>query len=177
MVWFGVFFFLLNHKFIDVCVLEGLVLLDTLNLLLFFTGFYSINHTDCLESLIHHCFDGTTGELAHAFFPPNGEIHFDDHEYWILGNTRFSWKKGDTCLGEHTLAAGGGCSLAFVPGFTSMGNRRQNWLGEDHAALVLKYSSSFTPEQLTHLTPNDSGFPFLSQAFGLQTWSTWQLTK
>ncbi|KAG6936339.1 matrix metallopeptidase 23B [Chelydra serpentina] len=57
-------------------------------------GFYSINHTDCLESLIHHCFDGTTGELAHAFFPKNGEIHFDDHEYWILGNTRFSWKKG-----------------------------------------------------------------------------------
>ncbi|XP_019396856.1 PREDICTED: matrix metalloproteinase-23 isoform X1 [Crocodylus porosus] len=57
-------------------------------------GFYSINHTDCLQSLIHHCFDGTTGELAHAFFPPNGEIHFDDHEYWILGNTRFSWKKG-----------------------------------------------------------------------------------
>ncbi|KAF4793529.1 Matrix metalloproteinase-23 [Turdus rufiventris] len=57
-------------------------------------GFYSINHTDCLESLTHHCFDGTTGELAHAFFPPHGEIHFDDHEYWILGNTRFSWKKG-----------------------------------------------------------------------------------
>ncbi|NXP41358.1 MMP23 protein, partial [Leiothrix lutea] len=56
--------------------------------------FYSINHTDCLESLTHHCFDGTTGELAHAFFPPHGEIHFDDHEYWILGNTRFSWKKG-----------------------------------------------------------------------------------
>ncbi|XP_059722481.1 matrix metalloproteinase-23 isoform X2 [Haemorhous mexicanus] len=57
-------------------------------------GFYSINHTDCLESLTHHCFDGTTGELAHAFFPPHGEIHFDDHEYWILGTTRFSWKKG-----------------------------------------------------------------------------------
>lgn len=64
-------------------------------------GFYSINHTDCLESLIHHCFDGTTGELAHAFFPPNGEIHFDDHEYWILGNTRFSWKKGTMCLREN----------------------------------------------------------------------------
>lgn len=62
----------------------------------FSTGFYSINHTDCLESLTHHCFDGTTGELAHAFFPPHGEIHFDDHEYWILGNTRFSWKKGST---------------------------------------------------------------------------------
>ncbi|KAM4563043.1 matrix metalloproteinase-23 isoform 2-T2 [Odontesthes bonariensis] len=23
-----------------------------------------------------------------------GEIHFDDHEYWILGDMRFSWKKG-----------------------------------------------------------------------------------
>uniref|UniRef100_A0A8D2LGD7 Matrix metallopeptidase 23B n=1 Tax=Varanus komodoensis TaxID=61221 RepID=A0A8D2LGD7_VARKO len=57
-------------------------------------GFYSINHTDCVESDIHQCFDGTTGELAHAFFPQNGEIHFDDHEYWILGKTRFSWKKG-----------------------------------------------------------------------------------
>ncbi|XP_048872564.1 matrix metalloproteinase-23 isoform X1 [Brienomyrus brachyistius] len=57
-------------------------------------GFYPINHTDCLQSYLHHCFDGITGELAHAFFPPNGEIHFDDDEYWILGNMRFSWKKG-----------------------------------------------------------------------------------
>ncbi|XP_069097138.1 matrix metalloproteinase-23 [Pleurodeles waltl] len=57
-------------------------------------GFYPVNHTDCLTSTIHYCFDGTTGELAHAFFPSNGEIHFDDSEYWILGNTRFSWKKG-----------------------------------------------------------------------------------
>ncbi|XP_072464651.1 matrix metalloproteinase-23 isoform X2 [Notamacropus eugenii] len=57
-------------------------------------GFYPINHTDCLRSLVHRCFDGTTGELAHAFFPPNGEIHFDDSEYWIVGETRFSWKKG-----------------------------------------------------------------------------------
>ncbi|XP_078144277.1 matrix metalloproteinase-23 isoform X3 [Centroberyx gerrardi] len=57
-------------------------------------GFYPINHTDCLQSHLHHCFDGITGELAHAFFPPTGEIHFDDHEYWILGNMRFSWKKG-----------------------------------------------------------------------------------
>lgn len=60
-------------------------------------GFYPINHTDCLQSYLHHCFDGITGELAHAFFPPTGEIHFDDDEYWILGNMRFSWKKG-TCL-------------------------------------------------------------------------------
>uniref|UniRef100_A0A8B9RMC3 Matrix metallopeptidase 23B n=1 Tax=Astyanax mexicanus TaxID=7994 RepID=A0A8B9RMC3_ASTMX len=57
-------------------------------------GFYPVNHTDCLQSYLHHCFDGITGELAHAFFPPTGEIHFDDDEYWILGNMRFSWKKG-----------------------------------------------------------------------------------
>ncbi|XP_026187528.1 matrix metalloproteinase-23 isoform X1 [Mastacembelus armatus] len=57
-------------------------------------GFYPVNHTDCLQSHLHHCFDGITGELAHAFFPPTGEIHFDDDEYWILGNMRFSWKKG-----------------------------------------------------------------------------------
>ncbi|XP_060055857.1 matrix metalloproteinase-23 isoform X2 [Erinaceus europaeus] len=57
-------------------------------------GFYPTNHTDCLVSLLHHCFDGPTGELAHAFFPPHGGIHFDDSEYWILGPTRYSWKKG-----------------------------------------------------------------------------------
>ncbi|XP_045426482.1 matrix metalloproteinase-23 isoform X2 [Pipistrellus kuhlii] len=59
-------------------------------------GFYPANHTDCLVSALHHCFDGPTGELAHAFFPPHGGIHFDDSEYWILGPTRYSWKKG--CL-------------------------------------------------------------------------------
>ncbi|XP_036163470.1 matrix metalloproteinase-23 isoform X2 [Myotis myotis] len=59
-------------------------------------GFYPANHTDCLVSALHHCFDGPTGELAHAFFPPHGGIHFDDSEYWVLGPTRYSWKKG--CL-------------------------------------------------------------------------------
>ncbi|XP_006538944.1 matrix metalloproteinase-23 isoform X2 [Mus musculus] len=44
--------------------------------------------------IVHHCFDGPTGELAHAFFPPHGGIHFDDSEYWVLGPTRYSWKKG-----------------------------------------------------------------------------------
>ncbi|NXU55798.1 MMP23 protein, partial [Turnix velox] len=77
-------------------------------------GFYSINHTDCLESLIHHCFDGTTGELAHAFFPPNGEIHFDDHEYWILGNTRFSWKKGAAQLWELVVTAWGEIPISLL---------------------------------------------------------------
>uniref|UniRef100_H0WCG2 Matrix metalloproteinase-23 n=1 Tax=Cavia porcellus TaxID=10141 RepID=H0WCG2_CAVPO len=57
-------------------------------------GFYPANHTDCLVSALHHCFDGPTGELAHAFFPPHGGIHFDDSEYWVLGPTRYSWKKG-----------------------------------------------------------------------------------
>ncbi|XP_027803450.2 matrix metalloproteinase-23 isoform X1 [Marmota flaviventris] len=58
------------------------------------TGFYAANHTDCLVSALHHCFDGPTGELAHAFFPPHGGIHFDDSEHWVLGPTRYSWKKG-----------------------------------------------------------------------------------
>ncbi|XP_078094590.1 matrix metalloproteinase-23 [Mustelus asterias] len=56
-------------------------------------GFYPINHTDCLQVSSHPCFDGITGELAHAFFPSHGEIHFDDFEHWILGKTHFSWKK------------------------------------------------------------------------------------
>lgn len=58
-------------------------------------GFYPANHSDCLGSALHRCFDGPTGELAHAFFPPHGGIHFDDSEYWVLGPTRYSWKKGD----------------------------------------------------------------------------------
>ncbi|KAL8188167.1 UNVERIFIED_CONTAM: hypothetical protein K2H54_062325 [Gekko kuhli] len=43
---------------------------------------------------LHPCFDGLNGELAHAFLPPRGEIHFDNHEFWILGRSRFSWKQG-----------------------------------------------------------------------------------
>nr|XP_005996815.1 PREDICTED: matrix metalloproteinase-23-like isoform X2 [Latimeria chalumnae] len=57
-------------------------------------GFYTFNHTDCWFSPLHPCFDGMNGELAHAFLPPRGEIHFDNHEFWILGQTRFSWKQG-----------------------------------------------------------------------------------
>uniref|UniRef100_A0A7M4EY68 ShKT domain-containing protein n=1 Tax=Crocodylus porosus TaxID=8502 RepID=A0A7M4EY68_CROPO len=57
-------------------------------------GFYTFNHTDCWSSLLHRCFDGLKGELAHAFLPPRGESHFDNHEFWILGRSRFSWKQG-----------------------------------------------------------------------------------
>ncbi|XP_060622744.2 matrix metalloproteinase-23-like [Anolis sagrei] len=57
-------------------------------------GFYTFNHTDCWFSPLHPCFDGLNGELAHAFLPPRGEIHFDNHEFWIFGRSRFSWKQG-----------------------------------------------------------------------------------
>ncbi|XP_069053418.1 matrix metallopeptidase 23bb isoform X2 [Lepisosteus oculatus] len=57
-------------------------------------GFYTFNHTDCWTSPLHPCFDGLNGELAHAFLPPRGEIHFDNHEFWVLGRSRFSWKQG-----------------------------------------------------------------------------------
>ncbi|XP_068089437.1 matrix metalloproteinase-23-like [Hyperolius riggenbachi] len=57
-------------------------------------GFYAFNHSDCWSSPLHPCFDGPNGELAHAFLPPRGEIHFDNHEFWVLGPSRFSWKQG-----------------------------------------------------------------------------------
>ncbi|XP_023677361.2 matrix metallopeptidase 23bb isoform X1 [Paramormyrops kingsleyae] len=57
-------------------------------------GFYTHNHTDCWWAPLHPCFDGVNGELAHAFLPPRGEIHFDNHEFWVLGRSRYSWKQG-----------------------------------------------------------------------------------
>ncbi|XP_040205685.1 matrix metalloproteinase-23-like [Rana temporaria] len=57
-------------------------------------GFFAFNHSNCWSSPLHPCFDGPNGELAHAFLPPRGEIHFDNHEFWVLGPSRFSWKQG-----------------------------------------------------------------------------------
>uniref|UniRef100_A0A3Q3D7E2 Matrix metallopeptidase 23bb n=1 Tax=Hippocampus comes TaxID=109280 RepID=A0A3Q3D7E2_HIPCM len=57
-------------------------------------GFYALNHSDCGSSPLHPCFDGVNGELAHAFLPPRGEIHFDKDELWIVGRSRFSWRRG-----------------------------------------------------------------------------------
>ncbi|XP_061638148.1 matrix metallopeptidase 23bb isoform X2 [Phyllopteryx taeniolatus] len=66
----------------------------SVRLSVFDLSFYAFNHSDCRSSPLHPCFDGVNGELAHAFLPPRGEIHFDKHELWIVGRSRFSWKRG-----------------------------------------------------------------------------------
>ncbi|KAM7099040.1 matrix metalloproteinase-23 isoform 1-T1 [Molossus nigricans] len=97
-------------------------------------GFYPVNHTDCLVSALHHCFDGPTGELAHAFFPPHGGIHFDDSEYWVLGPTRYSWKKGAgspaSCGSRRGAVVWGQAGRGRLGGATGLGSRlARPWRG------------------------------------------------
>lgn len=49
-------------------------------------GFYPVNHTDCLVSLLHHCFDGPTGEPPTPSFPHTAASTLTS-EYWVLGLT------------------------------------------------------------------------------------------
>ncbi|TKS77168.1 Matrix metalloproteinase-23 [Collichthys lucidus] len=140
-------------------------------------GFYPINHTDCLQSYLHHCFDGITGELAHAFFPPTGEIHFDDHEYWILGNMRFSWKKG-MCLYHltHELMAAADSEMDNSWGARQLGEKIINsiyvagvWLTDlVHVATheighVLGLMHSLDPKAIMHLNATLTGRKLITQ--------------
>ncbi|TKS77178.1 Matrix metalloproteinase-23 [Collichthys lucidus] len=140
-------------------------------------GFYPINHTDCLQSYLHHCFDGITGELAHAFFPPTGEIHFDDHEYWILGNMRFSWKKG-MCLYHltHELMAAADSEMDNSWGARQLGEKIISsicvagvWLTDlVHVATheighVLGLMHSLDPKAIMHLNATLTGRKLITQ--------------
>lgn len=125
-------------------------------------GFYPINHTDCLQSYLHHCFDGITGELAHAFFPPTGEIHFDDDEYWIVGNMRFSWKRGtrlhavsSNCRFQQRIT---GCDFAAGVWLTDLIHVATHEIGH-----VLGLMHSMNPKAIMHLNATLTGRKLITQ--------------
>lgn len=55
-------------------------LIECENICIFYLRFFAGEHSPCTFD-----FDGTGGALAHAFFPENGEIHFDDAERFTDG--------------------------------------------------------------------------------------------
>ena len=48
-------------------------------------SFFSKKHDDIYP------FDGTGKVLAHAFFPPDGRVHFDDDEAWSVYRRGALW--------------------------------------------------------------------------------------
>ena len=59
-------------------------------------------------------FDGRAGVLAHAFYPPNGEVHFDDDEKFVIGTP----KKGEASF-YYTSSHEFGHSLGLKHSLTS----------------------------------------------------------
>jgi hypothetical protein len=59
--------------------------------------FVKLDHRD------NYPFDGRGGELAHAFFPQNGRIHFDTDEAFTLNSTDFNFRMVATHEIGHAL--------------------------------------------------------------------------
>ena len=152
-----------------------------------FEGFYPVNHTDCIQSYLHHCFDGITGELAHAFFPSTGEIHFDDDEYWILGNMRFSWRRGQHILAVITYCTWlfpFNCNLQLCLFTMCLFKVVQMYMYKVTSSILWKPMGLFWERKLSKPVRFDRMWTlitnmscFLPQGCGSQIWSMWQLMR